>query len=215
MMKLIQSFRRFCIMLIFATLVLFLLPALARAAESDTYTLELELIFYDKATVAHTEDDYRSCAFLIQDADSLYLTAELDESSGLYHVTGAVTSEADATRFLGGLSTSNPAILRITDLSEGSYTMTHYMATAGYALYRDNIAIEIHSIGTTIDGETVDVTQDGIFSFQFVLTKGFNLPDICGGCKYGLALRFLGTTLIAVAAYLLHSTIRKRKDEKE
>ena len=78
---------------------------------------------------------------LYNDTDGYFVTAELNESEGIYYVTGHVSGRDDATRFT---PTANGSVL-VKGLEDDSYIATEIQTANGYTLLRDDIQIMIEA----------------------------------------------------------------------
>ena len=78
---------------------------------------------------------------LYNDTDGYFVTAELNESEGIYYVTGHVSGRDDATRFT---PTANGSVL-VKGLEDDSYIATEIQTANGYTLLRDDIQIVIEA----------------------------------------------------------------------
>lgn len=78
---------------------------------------------------------------LYNDTDGYFVTAELNESEGIYYVTGHVSGRDDATRFT---PTANGSVL-VKGMEDDSYIATEIQTANGYTLLRDDIQIMIEA----------------------------------------------------------------------
>lgn len=101
-----------------------------------SYGLDLTKEFSDG------QGDISKVEFLLyNDSDGYFVTAELNESEGIYHVTGHVPGRDDATHFI---PTANGSIL-VKGLEDDSYIATEIQTDNGYTLLRDDIQIVIEA----------------------------------------------------------------------
>ena len=101
-----------------------------------SYGLDLTKEFSDG------QGDFSKVEFLLyNDSDGYFVTAELDESEGIYYVTGHVSGRDDATRFT---PTADGSIL-VKGLEDDTYIATEIQTANGYTLLRDDIQIAIEA----------------------------------------------------------------------
>lgn len=101
-----------------------------------SYGLDLTKEFSDG------QGDFSKVKFLLyNDTDGYFVTAELDESKGIYYVTGHVSGRDDATRFT---PTADGSIL-VKGLEDDTYVATEIQTANGYTLLRDDIQIVIET----------------------------------------------------------------------
>lgn len=101
-----------------------------------SYGLDLTKEFSDG------QGDISKVEFLLyNDSDGYFVTAELNESEGIYHVTGHVPERDDATRFT---PTADGSIL-VKGLEDDTYIVTEIQTANGYTLLRDDIQIVIEA----------------------------------------------------------------------
>ena len=88
------------------------------------------------------QGDFSKVEFLLyNDTDGYFVTAELNESEGIYYVTGHVSGRDDATRFT---PTADGSIL-VKGLEDDMYIATEIQTANGYTLLRDDIQIVIEA----------------------------------------------------------------------
>lgn len=88
------------------------------------------------------QGDFSKVEFLLyNDTDGYFVTAELDESEGIYYVTGHIPGRNDATRFT---PTADGSIL-VKGLEDDTYVATEIQTANGYTLLRDDIQIVIEA----------------------------------------------------------------------
>ena len=88
------------------------------------------------------QGDFSKVEFLLyNDTDGYFVTAELDESEGIYYVTGHIPRRNDATRFT---PTADGSIL-VKGLEDDMYIATEIQTANGYTLLRDDIQIVIEA----------------------------------------------------------------------
>lgn len=88
------------------------------------------------------QGDFSKVEFLLyNDSDGYFVTAELNESEGIYYVTGHVSGRDDATRFV---PTADGSVF-VKGLEDDSYIATEIQTANGYTLLRDDIQIVIEA----------------------------------------------------------------------
>lgn len=88
------------------------------------------------------QGDFSKVEFLLyNDTDGYFVTAELNESEGIYYVTGHVSGRDDATHFV---PTADGSIF-VKGLEDDSYIATEIQTANGYTLLRDDIQIVIEA----------------------------------------------------------------------
>lgn len=88
------------------------------------------------------QGDFSKVEFLLyNDTDGYFVTAELNESEGIYYVTGHMPGRNDATRFT---PTADGSIL-VKGLEDDMYIATEIQTANGYTLLRDDIQIVIEA----------------------------------------------------------------------
>ena len=101
-----------------------------------SYGLDLTKEFSDG------QGDFSKVEFLLyNDTDGYFVTAELDESEGIYYVTGHVSGRDDAARFT---PTADGSIF-VKGLEDDTYIATEIQTANGYTLLRDDIQIAIEA----------------------------------------------------------------------
>lgn len=101
-----------------------------------SYGLDLTKEFSDG------QGDFSKVEFLLyNDSDGYFVTAELDESEGIYYVTGHIPGRNDATRFT---PTADGSIF-VKGLEDDTYIATEIQTANGYTLLRDDIRIVIEA----------------------------------------------------------------------
>lgn len=101
-----------------------------------SYGLDLTKEFSDG------QGDFSKVEFLLyNDTDGYFVTAELDESEGIYYVTGHVPGRDNATRFT---PTADGSIF-VKGLEDDSYIATEIQTANGYTLLRNDIQIVIEA----------------------------------------------------------------------
>ena len=88
------------------------------------------------------QGDFSKVEFLLyNDSDGYFVTAELNESEGIYYVTGHASGRDDATRLV---PMADGSIL-VKGLEDDSYIATEIQTANGYMLLRDDIQIVIEA----------------------------------------------------------------------
>ena len=101
-----------------------------------SYGLDLTKEFSDG------QGDFSKVEFLLyNDTDGYFVTAELNESEGIYYVTGHASGRNDAARFT---PTADGSIF-VKGLEDDTYIATEIQTANGYTLLRDDIQIAIET----------------------------------------------------------------------
>lgn len=199
--------------------------ALNDDAHVYTYGLDLTKQFSDEL------GNFANVQFVMHnDTDNYWVVAELNKAEGIYYVTGHVTDEANATKFVPVTSGSQPGKVIIKGLEDDSYTIAEVQTDDGYTLLKDAIKVvisvdedgEICSIcgksgltaAATVNGDAVTMTEDNgslsaIVPLTVINTKNFDLPQTGdnGVWMYGV----VGILLAAGAIALIFFATRKKK----
>jgi fimbrial isopeptide formation D2 family protein/LPXTG-motif cell wall-anchored protein len=191
-----------------------------------TYGIDLTKEFSDNA------GNYDNVKFLVKNStDDYYLQAELNESEGIYYVTGHTNKEAEATLFSPMSGEVNHGKILVKGLEDDSYTIIEVATDSGYVLLSENISVEITSAESSkvcdtcgkatltatakVNDNTVDMTADNesvnaIVPLTVTNTKGFDLPKTGGN---GEALLYgLGIFAVLSAAGITLAVLRKKKN---
>jgi LPXTG-motif cell wall-anchored protein len=164
--------------------------------------------------------------------DDYYIQAELNESEGIYYVTGHTNKEAEATLFSPMSGESNHGKILVKGLEDDSYTIIEVATDSGYVLLSENISVEITSAESSkvcgtcgkatltatakVNGNAVEMTSDNesasaIVPLTVTNTKGFDLPQTGGsGSKlfYGLGILAMITAGATTVAFF-HKASKK------
>lgn len=199
--------------------------ALNDDAHVYTYGLDLTKQFSDEL------GNFANVQFVMHnDTDNYWVVAELNKAEGIYYVTGHVTDEANATKFVPATSGSQPGKVIIKGLEDDSYTIAEVQTDDGYTLLKDaiKVVISVHEDGeicsicgkfgltatATVNGDTITMTEDNgslsaIVPLTVINTKNFDLPQTGdnGIWMYGA----IGILLMAGAIALIFFATRKKK----
>lgn len=115
------------------------------------YGISLEKIFSDVADNAAAEAAglYDHVKFKVQNTtDGYFVMAELNETEGVYYVTGNTTVEAEATAFEPvttnkGTSSEKHGQIIIKGLEDDTYVLTEIETANGYTLLKNNVTVVI------------------------------------------------------------------------
>ena len=103
-----------------------------------TYGVDLTKLFSDGA------GNFQNVEFLVHnDTDNYYIIAELNQTEGVYYVTGHTPEEAEATHFIPVESAGTPGKVIIKGMEDDVYTATEVRTDDGYTLLKDDIEIVI------------------------------------------------------------------------
>ena len=163
------------------------------------------------------------------DTDNYWLVAELNETQGIYYVTGHVTEEAKATRFVP----TKDGKITVKGLEDDTYTLTEVQTDSGYTLLKNAIQVVITSkeseticpvcgkalltASATVNGHSVVMNEDNgsvnaLVPLTVVNTRGFDLPTTGenGLWMYGV----FGVLLMAAAVAVIYLTFRKKTQKR-
>ena len=103
-----------------------------------SYGIDLTKLFSDGA------GNFQNVEFLVHnDTDNYYIIAELNQTEGVYYVTGHTPEEAEATHFIPVESAGTPGKVIIKGMEDDTYTATEVRTDDGYTLLKDDIEIDI------------------------------------------------------------------------
>ncbi len=213
--KILHRFFRVCLTLVLA--LIFTMTALAKPVFS-TYDIRLTLDYCTDSESYHPEDDYLANVFLLQDTSTgCYVQAALD--AGIYRVTGETSAEAEATCFCFGQDATDPAVLVISNLHQGSsYTLLQLEATDGYQCLRDGVKIVISEGAATVDDKDAPLEErtDGskTLNVRVVLSKVFVLTDVTDPRPHWLLPVCIALTVISCMVVML-TLSAKRLDKSQ
>lgn len=186
-----------------------------------TYGIDLTKEFSDDA------GDFSKVEFIVKNTtDGYFVTASLNESEGVYYVTGHKTAEADATHFV---PTSDGKII-IKGLEDDTYVLTEVKTDNGYTLLKDDITVVITAsasgetcelcgvtklVGSaSVDGKAVTMladngSADAEVPLTVVNTRGFDLPKTGdnGVWMYGVG----GSALLLLTGVIALMADRRKK----
>lgn len=179
-----------------------------------TYGLELTKEFSDQ------NGDFSKVKFLLHNTtDGYYVQAALNQSDGVYYVTGHTTEEAEATQFIPMSDGTNKGKVLVKGLEDDTYVITEIATDSAYALLKEDITVVIsQSAGTqvcnvcganlltasaTVNGKAVEMLDDNgsvsaLVPLTVVNTANFELPKTGGrGNKllYGMGILALLTAV--------------------
>lgn len=133
--------------------------------------------------------------------DGYYVQAELNESEGIYYVTGHTAKESEATLFSPMAKGENYRKVVVKGLEDDTYVITETATDSGYVLLKESITVEIAategtntcpdceakllSASAKVNGQTVEMNADGesvsaVVPLTVTNTKGFDLPKTGG-----------------------------------
>ena len=190
-----------------------------------TYGIDLTKEFSDH------NGDFSKVKFLLHNTiDGYYVQAALNQTEGVYYVTGHTTEESEATQFVPMSDGTNEGKILVKGLEDDTYVITETATDSGYALLKEDITVVIsQSAGTqvcdvcganlltasaTVNGKTVEMLEDNgsvsaLVPLTVINTANFELPKTGGrGNKllYGMGILAL---LAAVGSAVVFT--RKRR----
>lgn len=176
--------------------------------------------------------DFKNVQFkLYNNTDKYWVTAELNETEGIYYVKDQADKEADATTFIP-VSTG---ALTVKGLEDDEYIITEIATDDGYTLLKDSITVVITSAESgvicdvcgksgitataTVNGDAVGMIEDkgsvsAIVPMSVINTLGFDLPQTG---ENGTWLFAVGGVLIVSlsAAFIFFILAKKRKTDEQ
>ncbi len=110
-----------------------------------TFGIDLTKLFSDiDSQTAEETGLYKHVKFnLWNETDQYWLTAERDESTGIYYVTGHVTEESDATIFHPVTSSGEYGQIVVKGIEDDHIRLTEIETANGYTLLKDDIYVDI------------------------------------------------------------------------
>lgn len=176
--------------------------------------------------------DFANVQFkLYNNTDQYWVTAELNETEGIYYVKDQAADEADATTFIP-VSTGK---IIVRGLEDDEYIITEIATDDGYTLLKDAITVVITSAESgvicdvcgksgitataTVNGDAVGMIEDNgsvsaIVPMSVINTLGFDLPQTG---ENGTWLFAVGGVLIVSlsAAFIFFILAKKRKTDEQ
>ena len=172
-----------------------------------TYGIDLTKEFSDH------NGDFSKVKFLLHNTtDGYYVQAALNQSEGVYYVTGHTAVETEATNFVPMVEGTNRGKVLVKGLEDDTYVITETATDSGYALLKEDITVVIsQSAGTqvcnvcgvnlltasaTVNGKSVEMLEDNgsvsaLVPLTVINTANFELPKTGGrGNKllYGMGI---------------------------
>lgn len=162
-----------------------------------SYGLDLTKEFSDG------QGDISKVEFLLyNDSDGYFVTAELNESEGIYHVTGHVPGRDDATRFT---PTADGSIL-VKGLEDDTYIVTEIQTANGYTLLRDDIQIVIEAT------ESENLCDIYVTDVLGVLQNDSRYADVSEGLYKNMPQKHLEHCLLTASAKVDSNTVTMDAD---
>ena len=162
-----------------------------------SYGLDLTKEFSDG------QGDISKVEFLLyNDSDGYFVTAELNESEGIYHVTGHVPGRDDATRFT---PTADGSIL-VKGLEDDTYIVTEIQTANGYTLLRDDIQIVIEAT------ESENLCDIYVTDVLGVLQNDPRYADVSEGLYKNMPQKHLEHCLLTASAKVDSNTVTMDAD---
>ena len=185
-----------------------------------TYGIDITKLFSDG------QGHFEKVEFIVQNkTDGYFVKAELNQSEGIYYVTGHVTKESDATHFIPVTSGSNPGKVIIKGTEDDEYIITEVRTDNGYTLLKENISVVIsqkhleHKLLTAnakVDNNAVTMLADGDSKnaeapLSVINTRGFDLPKT--GDQGTMLITISGIVMMAAAAAVIIIVSRKKRSK--
>lgn len=149
------------------------------------------------------QGDFSKVEFLLyNDSDGYFVTAELDESEGIYYVTGHIPGRNDATRFT---PTADGSIL-VKGLEDDTYIATEIQTANGYTLLRDDIQIVIEAT------ESENLCDIYVTDVLGVLQNDLRYADVPEGLYKNMPQKHLEHYLLTASAKVDSSDVTMDAD---
>ena len=162
-----------------------------------SYGLDLTKEFSDR------QGDFSKVDFLLyNDSDGYFVTAELNESEGIYYVTGHASGRDDATRFT---PTADGSIL-VKGLEDDMYIATEIQTANGYTLLRDDIQIVIEA------SKSDDLCDIYVTDVLGVLQNDLRYADVPKGLYKNMPQKHLEHCLLTASAKVDSNTVTMDAD---
>ena len=112
-----------------------------------SFAMDLTKLFSDtESEAAHQEGKFEHVKFKIYNTtDGYWVTAALDETTGIYYVTDHVTEEAEATIFTPVASGEAFGKVIVKGMEDDFYAITEVETANGYTLLKDDIHLDIYA----------------------------------------------------------------------
>lgn len=149
------------------------------------------------------QGDFSKVEFLLyNDTDGYFVTAEPNESEGIYYVTGHMPGRNDATRFA---PTADGSIL-VKGLEDDTYVATEIQTANGYTLLRDDIQIMIEA---TESENLCDIYGTDVLG---VLQNDLRYADVPKGLYKNMPQKHLEHCLLTASAKVDSSDVTMEAD---
>lgn len=175
--------------------------------------------------------DFKNVQFkLYNNTDKYWVTAELNETEGIYYVKDQADKEADATTFIP-VSTGK---IIVRGLEDDEYIITEIATDDGYTLLKDAITVVITSAENgivcdvcgksgitataTVNGDAVGMIEDNgslsaIVPMSVVNTRGFDLPQTGENGTWMFAVG--GVLIVSLSAAVIFFILAKKRKADE
>lgn len=175
--------------------------------------------------------DFANVQFkLYNNTDQYWVTAELNETEGIYYVKDQAADEADATTFIP-VSTGK---IIVRGLEDDEYIITEIATDDGYTLLKDAITVVITSAENgivcdvcgksgitataTVNGDAVGMIEDNgslsaIVPMSVVNTRGFDLPQTGENGTWMFAVG--GVLIVSLSAAVIFFILAKKRKTDE
>lgn len=175
--------------------------------------------------------DFKNVQFkLYNNTDQYWVTAELNETEGIYYVKDQAADEADATTFIP-VSTGK---IIVRGLEDDEYIITEIATDDGYTLLKDAITVVITSAENgivcdvcgksgitataTVNGDAVGMIEDNgslsaIVPMSVVNTRGFDLPQTGENGTWMFAVG--GVLIVSLSAAVIFFILAKKRKADE
>jgi fimbrial isopeptide formation D2 family protein/LPXTG-motif cell wall-anchored protein len=175
--------------------------------------------------------DFANVQFkLYNNTDQYWVTAELNETEGIYYVKDQAADEADATTFIP-VSTGK---IIVRGLEDDEYIITEIATDDGYTLLKDSITVVITSAESgvicdvcgksgitataTVNGDAVGMIEDNgsvsaIVPMSVINTRGFDLPQTGENGTWMFAVG--GVLIVSLSAAVIFFILAKKRKADE
>lgn len=175
--------------------------------------------------------DFANVQFkLYNNTDQYWVTAELNETEGIYYVKDQAADEADATTFIP-VSTGK---IIVRGLEDDEYIITEIATDDGYTLLKDAITVVITSAESgvicdvcgksgitataTVNGDAVGMIEDNgsvsaIVPMSVINTLGFDLPQTGENGTWLFAVG--GVLIVSLSAAVIFFILAKKRKADE
>ena len=181
------------------------------ATQEDPSAGEYGLLLQLAEDAALDPEEFPECILVLQELSTeKYLTAEYDSEENYYCVTGLTDEKEKATGFTFVAQEDDQAVLLISGLSEGQYSLSSSKVPNGRQPLTSTI-ISLSSDGAEIDGSQENYLEGTkTLSADFYIFWGYELP---GDPHHGIpreVITGLGIIMVLTAVSVLFFVLTKK-----